>query len=176
MPDTTTTPPSTDTPKKPSIVDRFKGMPLGGKIVGGLGVAALAILGAPALLPVALVSAGTAVYYRRKSGCMTPERQAIYEALLRNMKDAKKLREMADVFDKEGCKKEAVHLRLRANLRDMPASVRKDRRDAYEKAIGVTDPKKVPEILALADEFQKLGADGAAADLRTYAATLKQAA
>ena len=180
MPDTstalaTTTPaaPAAGAPQK-SVLDKIKDMPIGGKIVTGLGIAALALVGAPAVLPVAIVGAGTAMYYRRKAvGCMTPERQAIYEAMLRNLKDPVKLRAMAATVEKEGCTAQAIQLRLRANLKDMPKAVKEERVAAYRKAIETTDPTKIPVILGMADDFEKLGAVGAAADLRTYAATLK---
>ncbi len=126
------------------------------------------------LIPLAVVGlGGLAIWRTRKPHGMTPERKRIYEAALRTLKDPAKLRTLADAFEKEGLKEEAVMLRKRANLREMPAGVRAKRQEAFGKAMASKDPHKVE---AVANAFHKEGATGAAANLRKYAAALRKAA
>lgn len=160
--------------KAKSIWARAKGLPLG-KIgaATGLGVVAVAFLGAP-LVPVALAATGVGGYYvyksRKYSHAMTPERIKVYEQALSSLKDAKKLRVLADEFEKAGCAREAEHLRKRASLQELSPEEKKANKNRYRAAMAVADSSKV---LSEADYFQGIGADGAAKNLRTRADALR---
>jgi hypothetical protein len=102
---------------------------------------------------------------------MTPERKKVYETALESLKDPEKLRSLADAFDKEGLKDEAIMLRKRAALRELPASSKEARKAAFRKGMSSSDPKAV-RVLATA--FHKQGATGAAQALKKYAEGLPQ--
>lgn len=138
--------------------------------LGGL-TALLLVLGAPVTLP--LAAAGGAGYYfwkGRKKGCMTPEREKIYEAALKDLKDPQKLKVLADSFAQEGCIKEANMLYKRAGLRELPPEVHKARKQVYKAAKKSTDPVAVDKV---ATAFEGEGATGAAEALRIHAAALR---
>jgi hypothetical protein len=68
-------------------------------------------------LGLGLGAAGGFAYYVKKhprKGVLTPERRIIFEQAMANLKDPAKLRELADVFDKEGLPDYAQKLRMRA--------------------------------------------------------------
>jgi hypothetical protein len=89
---------------------------------------------------------------------------------MKSLSDPVKLRKLADVFDKEGCKHEAGNLRKKADNMELPPDVKKARRQAYKKALKSKDPVAVEKM---ANAFQTQGSPGAAASLRKYAAGLK---
>lgn len=156
-----------------SLAGRVKGLPLA-KIgaVSGAGVLAV-FLGIP-LVPVALAATGVGGYYlyksRKYSLAMTPERIKVYEQALATLKDQKKLRVLADEFEKAGCVREAEHLRKRAALRDRSPAEKKVDNDRYKRAMSDTNSARV---LKEVDYFESIGADGAAKNLRTKADALK---
>ncbi len=160
--------------KAKSLWGRAKSLPLA-KIgaTTGIGVAAVALLGAP-LIPVALAATGVSGYYlyksRKYSHAMTPERIKVYEQALSSLKDAKKLRVLADEFEKVGCVREATHLRKRASLQELSPEEKKVNKNRYRSAMAVADSSKVTSE---ADYFQGIGADGAAKNLRTRAEALR---
>lgn len=160
--------------KAKSLLERAKTLPLK-KLgaVSGLGIAAVVVLGAP-LLPVALAASGVGGYYlyksRKYSLAMTPERIKVYEQALSSLKDAKKLRVLADEFEKAGCAREAEHLRKRAALRELSPEEKKVNQNRYRAAMALASSAKVA---AEADHFQGIGADGAAKNLRTRAEALR---
>lgn len=138
--------------------------------LGGL-TAVLLVLGAPITLP--LAAAGGAGYYfwkGRQKGCMTPERQKIYEAALKDLKDPAKLKVLADSFAKEGCIQQANMLYKRAGLRELPPEVHKARKQVFKAAQKSTNPQGVE---AVATAFEGEGATGAAEALRIHAAALR---
>jgi len=103
---------------------------------------------------------------KRKPHGMTPERKKIYETALESLKEPDKLRSLADAFDKEGLKDEAIMLRKRAALRELPPASKEARKAAFRKGMSSSDPKAVH---ALAVAFHKQGATGAAQALKKYA-------
>ncbi len=120
-----------------------------------------------------LGSAAGAAYWRgKRPKGMTPQRQKIYEAALRDLKDAGKLRKLADEYEAQGLTEQAEHLRKRASLRELSKEVKDARRETFKKAMA---SKNAEAVLAVAKAFEKEGADGAAAALRKYAEGLKTA-
>jgi hypothetical protein len=158
---------------KVGIVQRLRGTPLA-KIGAVSGLGALAVLVGFPLVPVALAATGVGGYYlyksRKYSLAMTPERIKVYEEALRTLKDPKKIRALADEFEKAGCVREAEHLRKRAALRERSPAEQKADRDRYKRAMGAVSSSKVS---GEADYFQGIGADGAAENLRTKAEALR---
>jgi len=122
------------------------------------------------LLPLAAALGGLAWWRARAKKGMTPERQKVYEAALASLKDPDALRKLADAFQKEGLAPQAELLRKRAALRELPAEVKTQRRDALRKGL---QSKNVEGVEKLAAAFAKEGASGAAASLKQYAAGLK---
>jgi hypothetical protein len=160
--------------KKRRIGDKLKNLPKGAKIGITAGVVALAVVGSPAVVPVGLGLASLAGYYavkkRKYSSAMTPERIKIYEQAIATLKDPKKLRLLADEFEKVGATKEAEHLRKRAALRERSPAEKKADQKRYREAMASTDIKKIESEAAY---FESIAADGAAKNLRTRASALK---
>lgn len=155
---------------------RLKALPIGAKVGAIAGAGALLLFGSPAVIPVGIGGAALGGWYALKgkisrySPAMTPERIKIYEAAIETLKDQKKLRALADEFERNGCKKEAEHLRKRAALRDRTPEEKKADQARYRKAMADTDPRRVEQEAAY---FAGLGADGTAKNLRTRAAALR---
>jgi hypothetical protein len=122
-------------------------------------------------LPVVVIVLALASYNqarrqeKRRVEAMTPERKALYEAALLSLKDPQKLRELADVYESEHLEEEAVVLRKRAHLRELPADIQAQRRDAFRLGMSCKDPQKVRE---LADAFSSEACFSAATNLRLY--------
>jgi hypothetical protein len=122
-------------------------------------------------LPVVVIVLALASYSqsrrqeKRRIEAMTPERKAIYEAALLSLKDPEKLRELAAVFEGEHLEDEAKVLRKRAHIRELPADIQAQRRDAFRMGMSCTDPKKVREF---ADAFSSEACFSAATNLRLY--------
>jgi hypothetical protein len=107
---------------------------------------------------------------KAKQGELTPERKAIFQAALESLEDSGKLRDLADVFEKEGCTMQAEVLRKRAKLREMPKAFKDQRHEAFRKGMSSANYEG---ILGLAKMFEDEGAVGAANALRGYAAGIK---
>lgn len=163
-------------PPKKGLRARLMALPSGVKVAAAAGAGALLVFGSPAVIPVGIGSAALGGWYALKgkigkySRAMTPERIKIYEAAISTLKDTKKLRALADEFERAGCLKEAEHLRKRAALRDRTPVQKKADQARYRKAMADTDPKRVE---AEAVYFEGLGADGTAKNLRTRVAALR---
>ena len=140
--------------------------------VGAAGAAAvLLVVGASALVPVGVGAAAFGGWQLYRGRCrMTPERRRVYAQAIWTLKDPKKLRALADEFEKAGCKKEAEHLRKRAALRERSPEEQKAERSRYRRAMAYTDLRAVE---AEAARFESTGADGAAKNLRTRAEALR---
>jgi hypothetical protein len=131
------------------------------------------------LIPVAIgLLAGTAyaAQSRRQPKTLSPKAQAeraiVYETLINDVKDPEVLRRFSHAFREEGCIAEADMLMNRALLREQPPEVKRMRHEAYKKGMA---SKNSDAIRALADEFEKIGATGAAASLRDAALALERA-
>jgi hypothetical protein len=107
---------------------------------------------------------------KAKKGELTAERKAIFQAALETLEDSGKLRELADVFATEGLTVQADLLKKRANLRELPETIKRARHEAFLKAMSASDPAKVEEIALL---FENEGAIGASNALRGYSAGLR---
>lgn len=124
-----------------------------------------------AALPVVVIVLALASYNqsrrqeKRRIEAMTPERKAIYEAALMSLKDPQQLRSLAAAFEGEHLQEEATVLRKRAHLRELPADIQAQRRDAFRMGMSCTDPKKVREF---ADAFSSEACFSAATNLRLY--------
>lgn len=128
-------------------------------------------------VPLALIGLTGAAWYaqsKRSARLADPktmaERRYIYETAINNPLEPAKLRELAEAFRKVGMKPEADMLDKRAALREAPKELTEKRREAYHKALRSDN---IPAILEMAQAFDDLGATGAAASLRTYAAELQ---
>ena len=124
------------------------------------------------LIPVVIgglaVSAAWKVHSRQNA--MTPERQRIFDAAIQSLPDPDKLRKLADAFDQQGLKAQAVLLRKRAALRELPKEVQQQRKQVFIKAMSATDPDKVEQMATV---FHGEGCIGAAAVLNLYAEGLR---
>jgi len=152
----------------------WEAVPMATRIATGVGAAALLVFGAPVLIPVGLGVGGVAgwqVY--KKTRCMTPERKKVYEQALKELKDPKKLRVLADEFQKVGCVEQAEHLRRRAKLRERTPEEAKADRAKYRAAL---KGKDAAGIQRLAVYFKGIGADGTAANLMKRVTALKAVA
>lgn len=128
------------------------------------------------VLPLAIAAlAGTAyvVATQPKKGTMTPERQSILDTALSSTAEPDKLRALAKVFRDEGLPLQADLLEKRAALRELPPDVKEGRKAAFRAGMA---SKNADAIRALANEFEKEGATGAAAALRTQAFNLEHPA
>ena len=134
------------------------GFMLGGPVGAGIG----------ALLGGGLANASP----KKPSGEMTPKRKVVYENAMATIKDPKELRDLADVFEKEGLHGQAEMLRKRAGLRELPEATKVARRDAYRRALTSDIPEGIDEVAAA---FEEQGAIDAAASLRAHAAAVRAA-
>jgi len=105
----------------------------------------------------------------RKRAVMTSERRAIYDAAMTTLKDADKLRSLADAFESVGLSEQADMLQKRADLRELPDDIKEGRREAFRAMMRNTDPSYVNRV---ASAFEAAGAVSAAANGRLYAAGL----
>lgn len=128
------------------------------------------------LIALGVVSASSAVgawairkFRNRVKPSIQLERAAVYETALATIKDPFRLRSLAVSFRAQGMNNEADLLEKRAALRDAPPEVRKARKTLFQTTMKSGDPV---QILAIADEFEKLGATANAMALRQYASSL----
>ncbi len=139
----------------------------------GLGAGILYGIGAPILLPLTAAGGVAYLYWKNRthpSVAMTPERQKVYEAALKDLRDSAKLRTLAEAFEKEGLAKEADMLRKRAALYELPKETQVARRQVFKAAL---KSPNVHGVEAVADAFEGEGATGAAEALRIHAAALR---
>lgn len=128
----------------------------------------------PLLIPAVLGLGGLSYWAAKKhslKGKMTPERQIIYETLLKSQKDPAVLAKFSSIFRNEGFPAEADLLAKRAKLRIMPPAQRAQRKQILQDALASTNPTAVK---AVADAYHAEGATGAAAQLMQHAAGLQQ--
>lgn len=123
------------------------------------------------LIPVGLgVLVGTAAWakFGRDTSApqMTPERQRIYDAAIRSLKNPDGLEKLGQVFKDQGLHAEGDLLLKRAALRRLPKAQKEANRKRFREGMASKDPR---EVMAIADEFENRGATGAAHDLRMYA-------
>lgn len=106
----------------------------------------------------------------KKWRAYTPERKAMFEKAMNSPMDPGQLRAMADSFERDGLKKQAIALRKRASLREAPDSVKAKRREVFKKAMQSTDPRAIESV---AKAHEEIGAVGAASALKIQAETLR---
>ena len=117
------------------------------------------------------ITAAIAEWYRgRKTArALTPERAALHDQALTQEKNPDNLRRLADQFEVWDLPQQALHLRKRAALRELPQELRDARADVFRKMMGSKDHAHIQRV---AMAFQNEGATSAAANLRRYAAGL----
>jgi hypothetical protein len=120
----------------------------------------------PVILGALAVGTGVAVYRKHKKGAMTPQRKQVFEAAVKSLKDPVKLRTLADSFEKEGLKAEAVILRKRANIFSASPEVVAQKKAVFKAAMKSSKPEAVSKV---AQEFHKQGHFEVANQLRNYA-------
>jgi hypothetical protein len=121
------------------------------------------------LIPVGIgLLAGVAAWaqFGREKTKMTPERQKIYDAAIRSLKDPAGLEALGIAFKNEGLHTEGNLLLKRAALRQLTPVQKAANRAKWKSGMASKNPK---EVLEIADEFEERGATGAAAELRKYA-------
>jgi hypothetical protein len=128
-------------------------LPIAGSAVAGLGYAIVKIRKA-----------------ERLKGVMTPTRERIYHEALNSLRGPSDLRSLAVAFLSEGLHEQAELLKKRAAIKELPETTRLKRRQVLKAALGWRNPDNVN---ALAKAFDDVGANGAAALLRRYAAGLQ---
>jgi hypothetical protein len=105
----------------------------------------------------------------------TPEHEEMYQNALEHLKGeagVAKLREIADVCEKNGHHVKAFALRARANLRATPANVKKERHAVYVKAMKSTN---IPAMLKVAAAFEAITSTQAAKNIRARVEELQAA-
>lgn len=122
------------------------------------------------LIPVGVgVLAGAAAWAkfgRESASKMTPERQRIFDAAIRSLKDPAALDKLGNAFKDNGLHEEGELLLKRAALRRLPKEQKEANRQRFKHALASKNPK---EVLEIAEEFESRGATGAALELRRYA-------
>lgn len=121
------------------------------------------------LIPVGIgLLAGAAAWakFGRETTMMTPQRQRIYDAAVRGLKDPVGLEKLGQAFKSEGLHTEGDLLLKRAALRRLPRDQKEINRAKWKQGMSSKNPK---EVLEIADEFDNRGATGAALELRRYA-------
>jgi hypothetical protein len=125
------------------------------------------------LIPVVLLASMSALaawrVRNRKPKGLTPQRRAVFEGALVTLKDPTKLRELADVYTKEGLTSEADILRKRAAIRELPKAIKLQRKAVFKKAINSKNPDAIRDVAAA---FAGEGCFGAARDLNAHADSL----
>jgi hypothetical protein len=107
-----------------------------------------------------------------KKGVLTPEREKVYQAALKELHVPAELRKLADTFEAQGLAVEATMLRRRADLRGQTPEQKRARREAYDKGMASED---VAAIERLADAFESITATGSAMALRKHAEDVRVA-
>jgi len=123
------------------------------------------------------IGVGTLLWmaFKKKSdtqfGQMTPEREEVYRNGIEYTQDPRKLIELAQLFDKFGCKAQAHALRARAKWRSRSPEEKKTHDDIFAKAL---QSNNVPAILEIAKVFESMTASVKAGQLRERAKSLTQ--
>ena len=105
-------------------------------------------------------------------GVMTPKRKLLFESAMSTAKTADYLRGLAEAFENEGFKAEAIMLRKRATLREMPANLRDARREVFRKMMACDDPEEIDKC---AEVFAGEAQTDAAKSLRDHAEAVRAA-
>lgn len=124
------------------------------------------------LLPIVVAALAGLAYWQKPWKRLTPEKRAAYENAMRELRDAPKLRTLAEAYAKQGFKKEAEMLTRRAKCLELPPEVKAARRAAFEKAMASTN---ADQIESMAKAFEQQGQTLTAATLRNYAKQIKAA-
>jgi hypothetical protein len=119
------------------------------------------------LIEATLLGIGVLVWKKLGQGHeWTPEHEEMYQAALEDLKGeagVAKLREIAAQCEKNGHHVKAFALRRRADLRDTPAKVKKERHEVFRRAMRSTN---IEAMLKVAAGFESITATQAASEIR----------
>jgi hypothetical protein len=119
------------------------------------------------LIEATLLGIGVLVWKKLGQGHeWTPEHEEMYAAALEDLKGeagVAKLREIAAQCEKNGHHVKAFALRRRADLRDTPAKVKKERHEVFRRAMRSTN---IEAMLKVAAGFESITATQAASEIR----------
>ena len=120
-----------------------------------------------------LVGGGVAHTTEQKpAGVMTAKRRIIYQRAMEKISEPSELRTLADAFEKEGLSAEALMLRKRAALRELPESTQALRRKHFRQAMASDN---LEMIQRLSQAFASVGSVDAAKALADHAEAVKAA-
>src|SRR5580704_17194734 len=104
------------------------------------------------LIEATLLGIGVLVWKKLGQGHeWTPEHEEMYQAALEDLKGeagVAKLREIAAQCEKNGHHVKAFALRRRADLRDTPAKVKKERHEVFRRAMRSTNIEAMLKVAA----------------------------
>lgn len=119
-----------------------------------------------------LVGGGVAHASNDGKGVMTPKRQLIYTRALESVKAPADLKKLADAFAGEGLETEAMMLRRRAALRELPQETKEKRRAFFRKGMSSDNPDVIDQV---ASAFEGEGALDAAKALKDHSEAVRAA-
>lgn len=126
-----------------------------------------------AVIPFAVICLAGGAFWstskRPEKGVMKQAHQLIFQQAIDEVKDVNKLKALAKAFREQGLIPQADLLEKRARLRELPPEIKAARKDTFRRAMSSSEPKAVR---AVANAFEKEGANGAANALRSYADSL----
>lgn len=127
------------------------------------------------LLETTIILLGAGTWYKvskqpKRPAGMTAGEKLVFDNLINQPHEENIFLEMAEVFDRNGFKDQADLLRKRAKLRTNSPETKAAHKQAFRDGMKSDDPEGVER---LARAFQKQGATGNAAALRTYAVNLR---
>jgi len=129
----------------------------------------------PLVLPIVLASGIGLAWWKtskRKPAVINDQSVAVFNAAILHLQDPDKLNKLADAFTTAGFTPQADILRQRAKLFAMPPEQSAQLQAIFKQALSSLKPQSV---LAIAAQFDSMGALGSAKALRDYAAGLTAA-
>jgi len=115
--------------------------------------------------------------FRRQAGTnfgqMTPEREEVFRNAMEFLRDPARMRSLAEEFQKEGLKFQALLLRKRADWRERPPELRASHDKIFAKAMLSSN---IQAILGVAQAFEDMTATVKAKQLREHAKEVHVAA
>lgn len=104
-------------------------------------------------------------------GQMTPEREEVFQNAMRFLKDPNRMSTLAEEFQKEGLKFQALLLRKRALWRSRAPDVLETHDNIFKKAM---ESENIKAVLDVANAFEEMTATLKAKQLRDHASEVHQ--
>jgi hypothetical protein len=104
-------------------------------------------------------------------GQMTPEREEVFQNAMKFLKDPNRMQTLAEEFQKEGLKFQAMLLRKRAEWRSRTPDVQEQHNEIFAKAMA---SENIKAILGVANAFEEMTATLKAKQLREHATEVHQ--